>query len=354
MRDLPWQTLGVLLLSAASTQPGLAQDDDAPLVTELVYASPSRLVEVDPGRRINLYCLGAGSPTVVFDSGLGGGTPAWAPIQAKIAKATRACSYDRAGINFSDPSPRASSSVNIVDDLHRTLAAAGVAPPYVVVGHSYGGLNVRLFATTYPSEVVGMVLVDPMHEDQRETYRLLDPKKSTFEEWDKQDQPTMERLAKCEAAAVAGFVAGTEIYSTCHIGQPDSLFGPEINVAYEKLKLLPGHWHALRSETENVFRASSDQVRTSNRDLGSLPLIVLTRSPAPKKDTESQTERDRRNQVWVDMHDQIAALSKRGVNRIVPDSSHAIQFDQPQAVIDSILEVVRTSAAGGDRPERQN
>lgn len=202
----------------------------------------------------------------------------------------------------------------------------------------------RLFATTYRTEVIGMVLVDPVHEDQREAYRLLDPKKSTFEEWDKQDLPTIERLTRCEEAARLGFVEGTEIYTTCRLGQQNSLFGPEINAAYEKLKLLPGHWSAIRSETENVYRASADQVRTSDRNLGNLPLIVLTRSPAPKRDTETQAERDRRNQVWVEMHDQIAALAERGVNRVVPDSSHSIQFDQPQVVIDAVFEVTKLSA----------
>lgn len=335
--------LAVGALAAVPSITIAAEDDEAPLVTDSLYAAPNRLVEIEPGRRINLHCTGSGAPTIVFDSGLGGGTPAWAPIQPELSKTNRACSYDRAGINFSDPSARASTSQNIVDDLHRTLAAAGIAPPYLLVGHSYGGLNMRLFATTYREEVVGLVLVDPMHEDQSEIYRALDPAKPTAEEWAKQRKPTIDRLTLCEDAAAAGFVIDSESYRTCRIGEPNPLFGREINAAYAKLKLTPGHWRALPSENESVFDASADQVRNSDRSLGDVPLLVLTRSPAPKRASETQAERDERNRIWVDMHDRIAAFSTRGENRIVADSGHAIQFDQPESVIAAIREIVRVS-----------
>jgi pimeloyl-ACP methyl ester carboxylesterase len=132
------------------------------------YAHAQRLVEIEPGRRLNLYCTGKGSPTVVFDSGGGDETIAWAPVQPVIAAHTQACSYDRAGLGFSDPSKRTSDSTNIVDDLHRLLTAAAIKPPYVLVGASYGGLNVRLYADTYPTDVAGMVLVDSTSEDWKE------------------------------------------------------------------------------------------------------------------------------------------------------------------------------------------
>lgn len=328
----------MLLAFATAPITSLADGDDEPLVTDPLYARAQRLVEVEPGRSLNIYCVGTGKPTVIFDSGLGGGTPGWAPIQATIAKHTRACSYDRAGINFSDPGNRPSSSANIVDDLHRLLVAASIEPPYVMVGHSYGGMNVRLFADKYPNEVVGMVLVDPTHEDQSEGYRALDPKKSSREDWERQREPRFVFFRKCGAAASAGFVAGSEIHKTCV--ESDSLFGEVINAAYLKLQLKPGYWRALLSENESVFGESSDQVRASRKSYGDLPLIVLTRSPAPKKDTETQEDRDARNRLWFTLHDNVAALSTHGVNRVVPDSGHAIQFDQPKSVIDAILEVL--------------
>jgi pimeloyl-ACP methyl ester carboxylesterase len=337
-----WFSFALLCALFAPTCALAAEEEDPPLVTDPIYAAPNRLVEVEPGRRLNLYCLGSGSPTVVFDSGLGGGTTAWSPVQKQIAEKTRACSYDRAGRNFSDPGTRASTSANIVDDLHKLLVAAGEKPPFVLVGHSLGGLNMRLFADTYRDEVVGMVLVDPMHEDQSEKYRALDPAKATREEWDKQREAQYARQRACrDAAAGAGFPEGSEIRKQCHIGETDGLYGPEINAAYARLELKPAYWQGFLSENENAFTTSSDQVRASRRSYGDMPLIVLTRAPASKKKDETQQARDVRTQLWGQMHDDIASTSPRGENRVIPDSTHAIQFDQPAAVIDAVLEVAK-------------
>ena len=335
-----------LLLLTLVAGPASGRGEE-PVVSDPLYSKPQRLVEIEPGRKLNLYCVGEGKPTVIFDSGLGGGTEMWAPVQATVAKNVRACSYDRAGINFSDPSARPSSSANIADDLHRLLVAASIEPPYVLVGHSYGGMNVRVFADKYTEEVAGMVLVDPSHEDQSEGYRSLDPKKASREEWASQREPRLSYLRKCGVAASDGFVAGTEVYKEC-VNETDSLFGEAINAAYLKLQLSPGYWQALLSENESVFAASSDQVRASRKSYGDMPLIVLTRSPAPKRESETQEERDSSNRLWLALHDDIAALSTTGLNRVVPDSGHAIQFDQPQSVIEAIAQIVR-SAQKSDR-----
>jgi len=109
--------------------------------------------------------MGTGSPTVVLESGMGDGSAAWMPVQRRMANTTRVCSYDRAGIGNSDAAggqPR--SGTEITEDLHALLRKAKVAPPYVMVGHSVGGLLVRRYAVSYPAEVAGMVLVDSSHE----------------------------------------------------------------------------------------------------------------------------------------------------------------------------------------------
>jgi pimeloyl-ACP methyl ester carboxylesterase len=332
------------LLAAIPCSPWAAEDE-GPLVTDVVYAAPARLVEVEPGRRLNIYCTGSGSPTVVFDSGLGGGTTAWADVQPKISASTRACSYDRAGTYFSEPSGRPSTSANIVEDLHLLLAAAGEKPPFVLVGHSFGGLNLRLYADNWPSEVKGMVLVDPMHEDQSEIYRALDPAKKSREEWAAQRTPDYERLRRCAVAAAAGFVEGTAAYEECRIGKPNELYGDEINAAYAKRKLVPSYWTSQLSESVNLFTVSSDEVRASRRPYGDIPLVVLTRSPSPPRKDETQAVRDERNLVWMKAHDDIASLSSRGSNRVVADSGHAIQFDQPDVVVAAVLEVAGIAPA---------
>ena len=119
---------------------------------------PGRLVDVG-GRRMHIDCTGEGSPTVILDSGLGDTFLSWRKVQPEIAKVTRVCSYDRAGLGYSDSSSQPRTSQVIAEELHALLQAASVQPPYIVVGHSMGGYDVRVYTNLYRSEVVGMVLV---------------------------------------------------------------------------------------------------------------------------------------------------------------------------------------------------
>jgi pimeloyl-ACP methyl ester carboxylesterase len=128
------------------------------------YVGPKRLVTLKDGRRINLHCRGSGPTTVVFDSGGSDWSSIWALVQPAVARTTTACSYDRAGLGYSDPADRPSSPIAIVEDLHELLRAAEIKRPVVLVGHSLGGFNVKLYAATYPADVAGLVLVDPSEE----------------------------------------------------------------------------------------------------------------------------------------------------------------------------------------------
>jgi pimeloyl-ACP methyl ester carboxylesterase len=113
------------------------------------------------GRSLYLTCSGAGSPTVVMDAGLGNSHDTWKSVAPAVTKLTQTCTYDRANMGDSDPAPKPRSSNDVVADLHRLLAAAAIHPPYLLVGHSFGGLNMRLFASNFPAEVGGLLLVDP-------------------------------------------------------------------------------------------------------------------------------------------------------------------------------------------------
>src|SRR6516162_2528450 len=124
-----------------------------------LYARPGQLVAAQ-GTRLNFYCMGKGSPAVVFDSGWEDWAPVWAIVQPQVAKWTRACSYDRAGAGFSDAGPMPRTSIRIADELHAALGNAGIKGPYVLVGHAFGGDNVRTFAARYAAETAGLVLVE--------------------------------------------------------------------------------------------------------------------------------------------------------------------------------------------------
>jgi pimeloyl-ACP methyl ester carboxylesterase len=133
------------------------------------HSPPGRLVEVN-GYKMHLYCVGDGSPTVILESGLGDNWLSWYKVQPALAKFTRVCSYDRAGVGWSDAQPEPPVSRNIAHHLHGLLNNAGVKPPYVLVGHSMGGIHLRVYQNVYPSDVVGMVLVDSSHPDQWKRY----------------------------------------------------------------------------------------------------------------------------------------------------------------------------------------
>ena len=131
-----------------------------------LYTHAGHLVAIEPGRRLNLRCLGNGQPTVMLESGLWDTSMAWRKVQGQIAQFTQACSYDRAGLGFSDASRRPSTALNSADDLHRLVTAAGIQRPFVLVGHSAGGLYAAVYAGLYTTDLAGMVLINPAFAEQ--------------------------------------------------------------------------------------------------------------------------------------------------------------------------------------------
>ena len=130
-----------------------------------IYPPPGELVDVG-GHSLHINCVGEGSPTVILESGSGATSVDWANIQPEVANTTRVCAYDRAGTGWSEPGPGPGDPQQIAGELHTLLGNAGIDGPYVLVGHSFGGLYVRMYAELYPNEVEGMVLVDSSHPEQ--------------------------------------------------------------------------------------------------------------------------------------------------------------------------------------------
>lgn len=128
------------------------------------YREPGRLIDVG-GHRLHVHCMGTGGPAVVMDAGAGGSSLDWHLVQPEVATFTRACAYDRGGFGWSEPGPMPRTIDRLAEELHSLLVNAEIPPPYVLVGHSFAGLNVRRFACKYPDEVAAIVLVDATHED---------------------------------------------------------------------------------------------------------------------------------------------------------------------------------------------
>jgi pimeloyl-ACP methyl ester carboxylesterase len=306
------------------------------------YLHAQRLVDVG-GRRMNVSCVGNGAPVVVLDAGLGGSAFDWRRVQQKIALHTRVCAYDRAGMGFSDPAPAPRDADAVVRDLHALLQRAAIAPPYVLVGHSLGGMHVRLFADRYPREVAGMVLVDPATEDQDVLFHRLSPGVVRL------DVAEVRMHKDCAAAAARGELRdGTRAFKEC--GLPDAAQiraacreqGPQVCALarlYVQQHQSARYWNELALEAAASGGRSSNQVRVEQRDYGSMPLIVLTAGrsdgiPIPKREQILVWN------AWKQMHDRVAALSSRGANVVVPGSGHFIQFDKPAAVVSAVEKVV--------------
>lgn len=322
---------------------GLCADAPPPLVTDLAYAKPQRLVEVEPGRRLNLYCLGTGSPTVIMDSGLGDSTISWAAVQPQIARRTKACAYDRAGLGFSDPASRPGTVANMTQDLHALLKAAKIKPPYILVGHSLAGMTVRVYADRYRDEVVGMVIVDGSHEDQSvRAWNEVNP--NGRQKW----QAYLAEHSDCVAEAEKGLLQGTPAYQKC-IGDDDPHLSPAINAAQDRVAQSVRWQAAVASERQNIFYESADQTRATRKDFGDMPIIVLTHQPQRQTDDETPQQTDKRTLIWEDLHSQVAAMSTRGINAIVPHADHYIQFDRPQVVIDAVDQVIAIAREAAHR-----
>lgn len=302
-----------------------------------VYARPHRLVDVG-GRRLNLYCLGHGSPAVILDGGLGDDMTEWRDVHVPLARRTRVCAYDRAGLGFSDPGPLPRTASALAADLKTLLRAGHVRPPYVLVGSSLAGLHIRLFADSHPNEVAGMVLVDPSFEHQVAAYEAATPAYTASAE------QQVRTIRSCIERLRAGTPApGTDAYRDC-IGAPDPDLPPDVAVALVA-RTNSATYEMVLSELEAFSGASSDEVDASRRSYGDMPLIVLTAGGVGPLDADGAT----RTRIWTGMHDRIARLSSRGVNRTIPHATHHIQLSRPEAVIAAVDEVV---AAARARPHR--
>src|SRR5579862_5242886 len=201
--------LGLCMVWYAMAGVSAARADESPkLISDAIYTHPQRLVDVGDGRKMNLYCGGSGVPAVVLDSGLSDPDIVWGLVQPKLSQETRVCSYDRAGIGYSDPSKRPSSSENVAEDLRNLLGNAGVAPPYVLVGHSLGGLYVQMYALLHRSQVVGLVLIDPANDDPAAFSGAVDGLNTKAAE-----KLTLFRI--CAAQSLKGFVRGTDLFKKC-------------------------------------------------------------------------------------------------------------------------------------------
>jgi pimeloyl-ACP methyl ester carboxylesterase len=279
------------------------------------YPPPGQMIDIGT-HSIHLYCVGSGSPTVVFESDLDQyGSLSWDSVQGEIGKITRTCSYDRAGIMWSEPGPLPRDGETIAAELAAVLDAAGEKGPYLLVGHAFGGIYTRIFAGQYPEKVCGMVLLESSHPDMFTRFKAygIEP-----EIPDRKIRPLILFLSHLGSP---GRYKGNVYDLPLEVYDPVQAFMPSSSMA----------WFDEEVESPNSM-AQAGQVEA----LGDLPLIVLATSrPSPSLGDLGQELDDQ----WLEMQRDLLSLSTNSEIRIY-ESGHYPQLQDPSLVIESIQDVL--------------
>jgi len=286
------------------------------------YPAPGKLLSVGD-HRLHLRCMGEGTPAVIFDAGAGGTSLDWQEIQTRLAQQTRVCAYDRAGLGWSDAGPLPRTSGQMVEELRILLRGANVEPPYILVGHSLGGLNMQLFAARYPQDVVGIVLVDSVHP---EFYAQMP---------DNLQGAVRNQLVGLRVAGMLSPLGVSRMFfpPVATRGLPK-----EIQPAADALGYRSSVYSTVYEEAQ-AFDASAEQIHAAPRLSRSVLLTVLTRSkPEAWPDGASA---DRAEKTWRQLQVDLAARVPGSTHIVVENAGHFIHVDRPDVVIKEIENQIR-------------
>jgi pimeloyl-ACP methyl ester carboxylesterase len=295
------------------------------------YLPPGQLVDVG-GYKMHIYCTGQGSPTVILDAGLGDFSVTWGLVQPEVAKTTRVCSYDRAGYGWSEPSPHPRTASGMAGELHTLLANADIQGPYVLVGHSLGGLIVRIYTHSFPGEVAGMVLVDSTHEEQYIRQSTAVPKYIEVQRHGSAQVAKQYRLF--------GFLGSTGIMALVPQSIPNPGFSDAEFEQYKAIWATTDFFKTILGEGEALEGILAEARSMEITSFGNLPLIILTAGSSGLDPNFSDTENQQLNAVRKILQSELLGLSSASKQIIAEQSSHYIQSDQPDLVIDAIREIL--------------
>lgn len=265
--------------------------------------SPGQRYDVG-GYFVHIHCLGQGSPTVIVDVGLGDDSTDWLEIQKNVSAETKICVFDRPGYGWSDFGPQPRDSNRIALELETLLPMADLAPPYVMVGHSFGGYNIRVFTANNPGKVTGMVLVDASHEDQYDRFNINLP----------------NRFGR----------TGTTIIlpkATHNMSHAD-----------KHAMLRERAYHAASAEISSLGDSAA-QVKQLDA-LSPIPLVIVSRG---KPEWFGDAVQQAREKTWNGMQQELFLLSPLSRHVFAHQSGHDIPFEQPEIIIEAINEIVEDS-----------
>ena len=282
------------------------------------YPPPGQLLNIG-SHRLHLYCTGSGDPTVILEAGSGLAHTNWTAVQAGLSDVTRVCSYDRAGLGWSDPGANPSSADQAVSDLYELLRAAGMTGPWVLAGHSLGGLYVQQFMNLHPEDVAGLFLFDSAHEDQfeRVPYYL-----------DRVTASPLERLRP-----LLTLIGAHRIFLDFPSEDDPTWVARQLHATSRHLRTAADEWWSMQN--------SAEQVRSARVPWGDVPLAVISagKQSFPPGWTEAEVAEVERN--IAEMNQELASRSTRGQHIVVEDSGHGIPWERPDVVIAAIDSLVQ-------------
>ena len=284
------------------------------------YPPAGKMVDIGT-HAIHFNCVGSGSPTVVFEADLDQyGSLSWVPVQEAIGEITRACSYDRAGILWSEPGPLPRDGETIARELHAVLDAAGEEGPYLLVGHAFGGAYMRIFAGKYPDDVSGMVLLESSHPEMFTRFSEYGVRPEIP---DRKIRPLILFLSHLGSP---GRYKGNIYNLPLEIYDPVQAFFPKSSMA----------WFDEDVESPNTL-AQAGQYQY----LGDWPLIVMaTSGPSPSLGELGQKLDD----LWIEMQQDLLSLSENSEFRSY-EIGHYPQLQSPEVVIEAIQDVLGRRAS---------
>jgi pimeloyl-ACP methyl ester carboxylesterase len=287
------------------------------------YQPIGQMVDVG-GYKLHIYCQGSGGPAVVMDTGAGMTGLHWGLVQPEVAKTTQVCVYDRAGLGWSEPSPRPRTNLVMAEELYTLLKNAGIPGPYVLVGHSLGGLNARVFAHKYPKEVAGLVLVDAAHEEQYvpETMQNVVQKMQAMF-----NSPVFKLMYK---TGVSVLISARDA--------ANSRLPKDVAQADGAIRSTEKHFNGAVAETQALLEAHAQVRAEAITDLGDLPLIVIQHGQVQPQMFAEVTEL--MEEINRTLQPQVAKQSRNGKLVIAENSGHDIAVDEPELVVQSIMEVL--------------
>lgn len=330
-----------LLVGVSTVANGQKESTSPPL------SPPGQLIDLG-GWRLHLNCLGPASPskpTVVLEAGAGDFSVDWTLVQPAIAGLARVCSYDRAGSGWSELGPRPRTFHQIVWELHTLLSKAGVKPPFVLVGHSYGGWLVRLYASTYPTDVVGMVLVEAGADNPR---RILPDGKVGHASDLATGQPippakTSDPLRESDIPPnIVSMIEDSIRQIAPHANDPprDKLLADA-----QRMRAWTASQVKYAAANDNPFEAEELTDMFAERSkkenlVGDMPLIVLSRGISENRGPNARAEEEEHKKDEASL----VTLSRIGKQVIALHSGHHIPLDEPGLVVTAIQDVLAAAA----------